>query len=227
MKAFFDVVRKHFGPLSQGQVEGMEKLVNAANGLPQRHAAYVLATAWHETARTMQPITEFGKKSYFDKYDGRKSLGNTLPGDGYKFRGRGYVQITGRANYAKFAKLLGVDLVGNPDRALEPTIAASIIIRGMRDGLFTDKKMADFDSFKDMRRVVNGTDKAETISDYAYKFLEAIQQLSSAAPEPPKPIPAPTAPETPEPAPSATPEAPRGILVALLALIAALFKRKA
>lgn len=219
MKAFFDKVKTSFGPLSQPQVDGINILLDASNGLPNNHRAYVLGTAWHETAKTMQPITEFGKPAYFNKYDGRADLGNTIKGDGFRFRGRGFVQITGRRNYAKFAKLLGVDLVVNPELALQPDIAAKIIITGMRGGLFTGKKMADFTEFEAMRRVVNGTDKAAMIGVYAVAFERALEAVPVVS--------APTVPQDTKPAPVPLPQAPRGLFKALLDLILAIFKRKA
>jgi hypothetical protein len=202
LKAFFDVIRKHFGPLSQSQVEGFELLFKAASALPDRHKAYLLATAWHETARTMQPIYERGPKSYFNKYEGRKDLGNTVKGDGYRFRGVGYVQLTGRRNFSVFSGLLGIDLLARPELAANPATAAKIMIMGMRDGLFTGKKMADFESFEGMRRVVNGTDRADDIAKIANKMLEAVMvaQIKPAAAV--EPAPAPTTPKTDLPRPA-------------------------
>lgn len=198
MKAFFDTIRAKFGPMSKEQVQGIHELVTASSGLPIRHRAYVMATAWHETAATMQPITERGGKTYFNKYDaGTKigsALGNTVKGDGFMFRGRGYVQITGRRNYAKASHIVGVDLVASPDRALEARIAGQIIIAGMRDGWFTGKRMADYADFKSMRRVVNGTDKAAMIAGYAETFLAALQKL----PDRVSVAPAPVTPPKPE-----------------------------
>jgi predicted chitinase len=61
-------------------------------------------------------------------YGGRKDLGNSQAGDGYKFRGRGFTQLTGRANYAEAGKALGLDLENNPDLAASPAVAAQIAV---------------------------------------------------------------------------------------------------
>lgn len=77
------------------------------------------------------------------------------------YYGRGFSQLTWLQNYQKFSQLLGMDLVNNPDLALDPEVGAKILIMGMRDGLFTGKKLADyfesgrFDYFN-ARRMVNG-----------------------------------------------------------------------
>jgi len=189
MKAFFDSLRGAFGPLSKNQVDGIEHLLKATEGLPLRHRAYVLATAWHETgpvssALHMTPRREiWGPTDTQRRYEGRKDLGNTVTGDGRKFAGRGYVQITGRTNYQKASFLTGRDLVADPDLALDPEIAARIIVHGMAHGWFTGKKMADFASYRDMRRVVNGTDKADLIAGYAEAFEAAL--LRPVASDPP------------------------------------------
>lgn len=199
--AVFDAIRPIFGgKLSQPQVEGIENIVNSfakyGDG-NQRHLAYLLATAKHETANTMQPIHERGAKSYFNKYEPGtkigKALGNVSPGDGYKFRGRGYVQLTGRANYIKVSKVLGLDMVKDPDLALRPDVSALVLITGCLEGWFTGKKLSDYDTFISMRRVVNGTDKAALIATYADSFYAALPRSKSVeytpAPPPYAPIP--------------------------------------
>jgi putative chitinase len=189
-KQFFDVVRKNFGPLSQKQVDGINAILDALPaGTDIRHAAYDLATAWHETGERMQPIDEYGGNEYFfrmyDKNGARphvaRDLGNTQPGDGVKFHGRGFVQLTGRANYDKAGRKLGVDLVGNPELAKDQNIAAQILTLGMAEGWFTGKKVGDY--FNDQvddpvgaRRVVNAQDKAELIAGYYKKWLAATEE---------------------------------------------------
>jgi hypothetical protein len=182
--AFFNGYRAAYGRLTQGVVSGIELLGRNMETDPSltdlRWAAYMLATVKHECADTWQPIVERGPRSYFDQYEdgtvkGRR-LGNTEPGDGWRFRGRGYVQITGRANYAKMTRALGLgpdaDLVQDPEQALRPAIAYQIMSYGMRNGSFTGKKLSDFISgstcdYKNARKIINGLDQAARIAQYA------------------------------------------------------------
>ena len=147
----------------------------------------MLATAYHETAYTMQAITEYGGVRYFDKYDtGRlaERLGNTpeADGDGYKYRGRGHVMITGYTNYAKFTKILDIDLINSPDLALDPITSAQILVIGSLQGIFTTRKLSqyikyglEYNEWTNARRVINGVDKNTVIADYAIKFLQCIK----------------------------------------------------
>jgi hypothetical protein len=97
-KYFFDKVRAELfaGSLSEEQVAGMEEMLSFGEriGCDDRHLAYVLATAFHETARTMQPIEEYGKGK-------GKSYGAPDPQTGQTYYGRGYVQLTWKENYQK------------------------------------------------------------------------------------------------------------------------------
>jgi putative chitinase len=232
MKPFFDSLRGSFGPLSKNQVAGVEHLLKATDGLPLRHRAYILGTAWHETGPAssdlhMTPRLEiWGPTAAQKRYEGRKDLGNTEPGDGKLYMGRGYVQITGRANYRRASSIVGRDLVKAPSLALDPEISAKIIVHGMVNGWFTGRKMADFDSYVNMRRVVNGTDKAQLIADYAEKFEDALKVMPAkpVAPIPPPPdIEPPQMEPAKEPAKEAPPAPGKSIAGWLLAAGAALF----
>ncbi|MGH7186580.1 MAG: hypothetical protein ACREIB_09940, partial [Pseudomonadota bacterium] len=128
--------------------------------------------------------------------------GNTEAGDGYLFRGRGYVQLTGRPNYMKAGRLLGVDLIGNPELALEPDIAGKIIVDGMMQGWFTARALPQYVNtskvdFREARRVVNGLDKADLIAGLALAFERAIYAGApvAAAPAPVRVAAAPTIPD--------------------------------
>lgn len=183
-KTFFDGYRAAFGKLNKTQVDGLEFLLGRMEqSLSIPPTAYLLATVKHETADTFQPIYERGSKAYFNKYDGRTSLGNNQPGDGYRFRGRGYVQITGRKNYTKFG------VADNPDAALEPATAYDILLSGSASGTFTGKKLGDYinankTDYRNARRVINGLDKADLIADYARKFELILRASLSAADAP-------------------------------------------
>ena len=192
-KIFFESVRKGIlGPtLSPNEVGGCNAIVAACEGWPISWTAYALASAYHETAGTMQPIKEHGSKNYFmSRYDpsGNKpaiarDLGNTTVGDGAKFAGRGYVQLTGRRNYAKAKAELGIDLIANPDRAMDAEVAAQIMRLGMSQGWFTGVDLSDFlpmrgkampTQYVKARRIINGVDKAQTIAGYASQFQDAL-----------------------------------------------------
>lgn len=177
-KAFFAAVRNNpfGGSLSQGQVDGLNFILDAweASGLGDpRWLAYMLATAFHETARTMQPIEEYGKGR------GRK-YGEPDPETGQTYYGRGYVQLTWRGNYEVMGQQVDLDLVNHPELALDPTTAARIMFKGMVLGLFTGRKLSDYlvngkTDFYNARRIVNGTDRAEDIAGYARAFLKALE----------------------------------------------------
>jgi hypothetical protein len=139
----------------------------------------------------MQPIKEYGGPRYFTRmYDITgsrpnlaRSMGNTTPGDGVKFCGRGYVQLTWRVNYIKAGLELGEPLEGQPDLAMRPDIAAKIMRRGMEKGWFTGKAFAHFlpgsgpaerKAYLNARRIINGMDRAGVIADYAMKFETAL-----------------------------------------------------
>lgn len=205
--AFFDAVRPLFGgKLTQEQVSGMEAVIAAwsrSGDGDDRKLAYLLATTKHETANTMQPITERGQRSYFDKYEPNtkigKGLGNTKAGDGFLFRGRGYVQLTGRANYRKAGLKMGVSLLDNPDKALEPDIAGMALVRGSLEGWYTGKTLGDYITpskadYTNARRVINGTDKASLIAGYARSFEAAIKAGKTPLPIDLPDEPEPTAP---------------------------------
>ena len=139
----------------------------------------MLATIKRECDDKWQPITEYGNRAYFNKYEpvtpiGRR-LGNVAAGDGFKYRGRGYVQITGRANYEKFAVRMNYNLIENPDAALIQFPSYQIATIGMREGLFTGKRFADYITpakcdYFNARRIINGTDRAANIRDNALTF---------------------------------------------------------
>ena len=140
-------------------------------GLSKQHTAYVLATAKWETAHTMKPV----KEAYWLSESWRKANLRYYP-----WYGRGYVQLTWRENYVNAGKKIGLDLTTDPDVVMQPRVAAMILVRGMKEGWFTGKKMADYSTYEDMRRVVNGTDKRAEIAAIARQYEAILPDVSSA-----------------------------------------------
>ncbi|MGB8691339.1 MAG: peptidoglycan-binding protein [Microcoleus sp.] len=146
------------------------------NGVIDRgQIAYVFATAEHESlfGRLMMELADGWD------YEGSQDLGNTEPGDGPRFKGRGFVQITGRLNYQIWSEKLGINLIDNPEKAALPEIAAIILVQGMRDGSFTGVGLSDFIAgdrrdFFNARTIVNGRDKADHIAQFAEYYFKAL-----------------------------------------------------
>ena len=182
---FFVKYREDFGSITDGQVGGLNKLLDSAASdgslADVRWLAYMLATVYHETARTFLPIEEIGK--------GRgRPYGTPDPTTGQIYYGRGFVQLTWKRNYQRFGELLGLDLLDNPRLALDESTAYKIMSVGMIKGLFTGKKLSDYINsqkrdYVNARRIINALDKAELIAGYAENF-EAVLR-SSQVPDPP------------------------------------------
>lgn len=191
---FFNKVRRSLfsGSLSQMQVDGLNFMLDVYERdykwTDLRWISYAFATAYHETAYTMQPIKEYGSQAYLQ--------GKPY----YPYFGRGYVQLTWEDNYRKMGSKLGVSLLGaDKDKALDPQIAAAVMYIGMRDGDFTGKKLSTYfsatvDDPVNARRIINGTDKASTIAGYHAKFLEAFNAAFVEDVTPPLPPPEPEPP---------------------------------
>ncbi|HTT13033.1 MAG TPA: hypothetical protein VMG60_19355 [Burkholderiaceae bacterium] len=183
-------------------IDGLNQLLSSVEQDPAiediRWVAYMFATIKHECANTWVPIMERGNRTYFDKYESGTAigarLGNTQPGDGYLFRGRGYVQITGRRNYQLLGQRLnlGNQLVDDPDLALKQEIAYRIMSYGMCNGTFTGRKLAQFIGpgqcdYKNARKIINGLDQADRIAGYAQELEQILTASALRTPAQPAP----------------------------------------
>jgi len=187
-QGFFDSIRQSGvfgGPLKPDHVAGLETVlvVAKAAGWPLAFTAYALATALHETAYTMQPVRE----AFWLSDNWRR---NNLRY--YPFYGRGYVQLTWQANYERADRELALNgrLTNDLDLALDPDIAARIMVKGMQEGWFAGDRAGGrhrldrhlpangagtLANFTSARRIINGTDRARKIADEAIKFQTALQ----------------------------------------------------
>lgn len=194
--AFFNRLKSYnlFPVLLQHHVDGMNAILDEWDSNPaytdKRWLAYILATVYHETARTMQPIEEYGKgkgKAYGSKLKmgagPGKRIAYTTPDKLYY--GRGHVQVTWYENYEALsktakAKLMGWNFLTNPELMLKMAPSVFATFYGMTTGLFTGRKLAHyFDGTKwddvNARKIINGLDKADLIAVYARKFYECVK----------------------------------------------------
>lgn len=166
------------GSLNASQMAGVSRLWQLSEGMGSAARAYLLATVFHETAQTMQPIREWGQ--------GKGRAYGLVDQSGKAPYGRGYVQITWRDNYLRADRALGLKgrLAADYDLALDPDIAAKILRQGMEQGWFTGKKLSDYlqgdqaslASYAQARRIINGRDRAAAIAAYALVFEAALRE---------------------------------------------------
>lgn len=158
-------------PITDDRVEGVRAISHAiaeASITDVRHIAYIFATCAHECSFLC--IEERKAAQGTTVWEMQKKYWNT----GYY--GRGYAQITWKKNYEKFEKLLGLPLVAQPELALVPETSAKILVIGMRDGMFSGKKLSDYINAKSTdfiraRRVVNGNFQADRVAAHADRLL--------------------------------------------------------
>ena len=197
--------------LSQKQVEVMEAILDETLALPNSHVAYIMATAYHETGTprmtptteslhyttaariravwpsrfptlaAAQPFVRNARKLANHVYNGR--LGNRSGSDdGWNFRGRGLDHLTGRDNYQRSVRIVGADVVSNPERMLEPEIAVKSLVNGMTTGRYRGHKLSDFEgpdggfNFVRARSIVNAdtAKNGELVAAHARAFMSAL-----------------------------------------------------
>jgi hypothetical protein len=159
----------------------------------------VLATALHGSQFGAQ-LVELGTDESFARYDADtevgSALGNVAPGDGQRFRGRGFVHVRGRAAYASWSKRLGMPddivngvavpfFVAHPAALARPHVAALTIVRGMRDGIFTGVALGTYvndkkTDFHNARRTIDGSRHAREVAAHAEAFSRAIEAVHAA-----------------------------------------------
>lgn len=179
-RKFFDGIRQSPFPkkLNAGQVKGITFILDewdrrAWSDL--RWLAYMLATTKWETNHTMLPIKELGSKTYLE---GKRY---------WPWIGRGFVQLTWKRNYVAMRDgvlaLTGLDIVEDPDKAMDIQAAAFIMFEGMLKGTFTSKKLGDYfndqgSDWVNARRIINGLDKATQIAAIAKEFYADLVEAS-------------------------------------------------
>lgn len=200
---FFDQLHDKLYPngLHQSQVDGHTAILDAWEETmatsDDRWLAYMLGTAYHETAKTMQPVCETlassddqaiarlerawdrGQLAWVREPYWRKDA------DGHSWFGRGLVQLTHKNNYATMKRVTGIDLVGHPEKALEMETAIQIMFKGMHAGSFTSHKLADYfhgttADWTNARRIINGTESATLVAGHAKAYYAAISYTTGA-----------------------------------------------
>lgn len=169
-KTFFDIVRREpfGGKLEPWQVDGLSRILDYRDAkwpkMSNDELAYLLATVFHETAHTMQPIAERGSNAYL----------RSKPY--WPWIGRGLIQLTWEANYRRFG-------IKQPMDAQSWPVALDIAFRGMIWGMFTGKKLSDYIKpgsvdYVNARRIINGMDRARLVANYADAFQRALRSSS-------------------------------------------------
>lgn len=142
--------------------------------------AVLMAQAKHETDQ-FRTMKEYGSDSYFSKYDFREDLGNNKKGMGAKYKGRGFIQLTGYHNYTKAGEALGIDLINHPELAEEPVTALRIfdwfIFDGnkYRDGSNVYDHASQGNVTKATKLINGGKTALEERTRYFHEYMEKLK----------------------------------------------------
>lgn len=148
---------------------------------PQRQAMFIAQLA-HESGGFRYSEEIWGPTAAQRGYEGRSDLGNTQPGDGYRYRGRGYIQLTGRHNYTAAGKALGLDLAGNPDLAAKPENAARVAAWYWNSRNINEA--ADAGNFVEVTRRINGGTNGLSDRQAYYDRARTALGSDASAPKP-------------------------------------------
>jgi hypothetical protein len=225
--------------LSQRQVDGIEALLDAGRGLPLHHMANVLAQVYRETGGGMYPVKETVFRSHKDQnpsdavviarldraFAEGKLRGVRAPYWREGWFGRGQIQITHEVNYRRFRV--------TKEQALELRHSARIAVVGMRDGMFTGKRLADYTFPADLdapparnpRRIVNGNDGSDAEVARAHRAFAGALTAGGWAVAPAQRPDSPPQAVTTAPAPAPAPK-PDGLLARILRALASLFSKR-
>ncbi|HRI01849.1 MAG TPA: glycoside hydrolase family 19 protein [Saprospiraceae bacterium] len=182
----FELIKKalenSFGILSAQQIRSILDIVQAWTEFgdgDMNKLAYILATCYHESKfisgreKRCNPNGDAQQKACYAAQEKYWYTG---------YYGRGFVQLTHRANYIAMSSVFNIDLESNPDLALDSAMAAKIAVYGMMTGSFTGLRLSNYinlfkQDYYNARRVVNGLDRADLIQAYALKIIENIKLL--------------------------------------------------
>jgi putative chitinase len=174
IKLYLDSFTKSFGRPNQAQSESIAQIISSFliyGDRDFRKLTYILATAWHESK--LQLVKEKRATEGSDLYIIQQKYWNS----GYY--GRGFVQLTFKSNYVKMGNRIGIDLVNNPELALDRRYAADIIVLGMMEGLFTGVALINYinnvEDYVNARKVVNGLDRAELIAGHTASIIKNME----------------------------------------------------
>lgn len=148
---------------------GLSALRSAALTSTALRLAHFVAQTGHETMGFTRFVEIWGPTPAQRRYEGRKDLGNMAIGDGYRFRGRGAIQVTGRANYETYGEVLGIDLLADPTVAARPDVGIQIAA-----AYWTKRRInvaADRDDVEAVTRLINGG--LNGIADRRSRLLQA------------------------------------------------------
>lgn len=167
-------------------VKELERLKGAS-----LHSQVIAAATVAVECPSWVPCREHGGRQYFNRYEGRKDLGNNQAGDGYKFRGTGLIQLTGRYNARKYGRMIGIDLEGDPDLGLDPLVSARVFAAYFVDHgchVWANRWAGkDVTALKKCRTLVNGGlngwDKFQLYAEALLKLATPVQGIAVEFPD--------------------------------------------